>query len=272
MQVIKPFVKAVVLGVVFCSCNNKTEISKNQDTLFFNEITKVPYLDTTTYSIANTSYKSLEDAIGKDSPSYFIDSFSQRGNDFRLIYKLFDISNGVTLEKLTNGKWIRRIEFDKFNGAGLITHAIDVNNDGFKDILRESRFFSLIYLYNPAINNFIDTSCGDLNNDVYLIDTLHNIYCDFQEYRQHCRTIASTLYTYKNYTKYYLYRLELYNCDDDRLKVTKLILSKCTNGKLEGLEEIKTYKLQKPLDTDAENYFDNKNFWKREYKGLLKYN
>ncbi len=285
MQVFKQNTIAILILSVLCCCNNKpaTQQTNRQTTIaastildssqYINTVTKVPYLDTITYSTANTSYSSREEAVQKDSPSYYIDTFSQVGSAFRLIYKSFDPANKATLEKLVNGQWRRRIEFEKSNGAGEITHSADVNNDGYKDMLRESRFSSDIYLFNPSINNFIDTVCGDLNYDVFLIDSMHHIYCDFQEYRGGCGSIFSTLYTYQNYQKYYLYKLELYNCDDEEhSRITKLILSTCTDGNLENLKEIKTYKLPKPISTDTDHYFDNKKFWKKEYKQLPSYN
>lgn len=223
--------------------------------------------DTTDYSKIPI-IKTLKDCFHKSYVYYF----SVAKNKFRVVHLQSDSFPQVaTVQKFVTNKWENRIEFH--NGNKLDNFYFkDVNNDGVIDIVRKTYFDSEIYLFKPSINNFVDSVCGNLNYDVYLIDTLHNIYCDFQSYRQNCGNIFSTLYTFKNYTKYYLYNLELDNCDDEEhLKITKLILSKCINGNLENLKEIKTYKLRKPLNVDQYNYFDNKKFWKGKYKQLLGY-
>jgi hypothetical protein len=275
--------KRIIFNLLFLTllfgCKDKVKIvAKNNEiksvdsSKYINTVTLTPYLDTIDYSKCTVSYKGKLDSFETDIPAFYIDTFSFNNQKFRLIYKMLDSNNDATLEVFTNGQWFRRIEFDKFNGSGEITHNIDVNNDGFIDILRDARFFKQIYLYNPSINNFIDTSCGDFNTDVYLIDTLHNIYCDFQEYRQHCNTIFSSLYTFKNYKKVYLFKLDLDNCKNgDYSKIEKMILYKCLTNELYPNKELKTIKLEKPLDPEQENYFDNKQFWKKEYKRLLGY-
>jgi hypothetical protein len=261
------------------ACKDKVKIAQNNNEIisidsskYINTVSLTTYLDTIDYSKCQVSYKGKLDSFETDVPAFYIDTFSLNNQKFRLIYKMLDSNNDATLEIFTNGQWFRRIEFYKFNGSGEITHNIDVNNDGFIDILRDARFFKQIYLYNPAISNYIDKTCGDLNNDVYLIDSFHNIYCDFQEYRQHCNTIFSSLYTFKNYRKVDLFKLDLNNCENgDYSKIKKMVLSKCINGDIDAYEELKIIKLQKPLDPDEEKYFDNKSFWKKEYKRLLGY-
>ncbi len=281
MQALKYFFSIFLLTFIF-SCNNTTQNSVNKHNVdtthsidsskYINTASMTPYLDTIDYSQFTVSYVGKPDSFEVDIPAFYIDTFSLNNYRFRIIHKVLDEDNDGTLEKFTNGQWVRRIEFYKFNGSGDITHKVDVNNDGFVDILREAKFLQEIYLYNPSINNFIDTSCGVLNNDVFLIDTLHNIYCDFQEYRQHCNTIFSSIYTFKNFKKYYLFKLDLDNCKNgDYSKIEKMTLSKCINGELDETEELKTYKLKKPLNPDEEHYFDNKKFWTKEYKKLLGY-
>lgn len=263
----------------FFACKDKVKIAqKNNEIIsidsskFINTVSLTPYLDTIDYSKCQVSYKGKLDSFETDLPAFYIDTFTQNNQKFRLIYKMLDRHNDATLEVFTKGQWFRRIEFDKFNGSGEITHNIDVNNDGFVDILRDARFLHEIYLYNPSISNFMESSCGQLNKKVFLIDTLHNIYCDFQEYRQHCNTIFSSLYTFENYKRVDLFKLNLDNCENgDYSKIKKMVLSKCINTDLETYEELKTIKLKKPLDPEKKNYFDNKSFWKKEYKRLLGY-
>jgi hypothetical protein len=269
----------LLLLVLFFSCKYKAKvIEKNNETKntdsskYINTVTLTPYLDTIDYSKFKISYIGKPDTFEADIPAFYIDTFSLNNSKFRIIHRVNDPNNDATLEKFTNGQWFRRIEFDKFNGSGEITHNIDVNNDGYIDILRDARFFQEIYLYNPSIENFIDSSCGQLNTHVFLLDTLHNIYCDFQEYRQHCNTIFSSLYTFKNFKKVYLFRLDLDNCKNGSYsKIEKMVLYKCLFNELYPHKKLKTILLEKPLDPEQENYFDNKQFWKKQYKRLLGY-
>ena len=215
--------------------------------------------------------KTLKDCFGKSYVYYF----SVGENKFRVVHIRSDeFPQTATIQKLVSNKWQNRIEFQ--NGNKLDDFFFkDVNNDGFIDIVRHLYFDDEIYLYKPSVNNFIDSVCGILNYDVFLIDSLRSVYCDFQEYRQGAGSIFSTLYTFNDYSIYYLYKLELYNDDDDgaggHSKITKLILSKCVNGNrnLENLKKLKTIKLKHPLDADKEKYFNDKEFWKKEYKSLL---
>jgi hypothetical protein len=80
------------------------------------------------------------------------------------------------------------------------------------------------------------------------------------------------LYTFKNFRKYYLFKLDLDNCKNgDYSKIEKMTLSKCLNGELDQTEKLKTYNLKKQLNPEKEKYFDNKKFWTKEYKTLLGY-
>jgi hypothetical protein len=175
------------------------------------------------------------------------------------------------LQKLVHKKWQNRLAFYKYNHYYGIKLK-DVNNDGYIDILRKSRWFDEIYLYKPTINNFVDSVCGELFSNSYLIDTLHNIYCDFFEGKLLCYNINSTLYTYRDFHKYSLYKLDLYNCESEmHEKVTKLIISKAINGNDDNLYKIKTINLKKAIFISDKKYFDYIKFWRKRYRKLLGY-
>lgn len=288
MHKVKKFISAIII-LMFFSCNNSTK-DKNinvgnkqvlDSTKYINIYTKTPYLDTINYLRCTVSYTGKPDSFDADIPAYFIDTFSQNGNKFRLVYQILDSNNDATLEKSINGQWFRRIEFNKFNNAGEILHTIDVNNDGYKDITREAHFFKHVYFFDNAKNNFIDTIGATIDDGVFLLDTIKNIYCDIQEFRGMCGQIHSKLYTFKNFKRINLFDIELYNCTNDEASlVTKLIISKCydrpDDDYFDSLATLQTIKLHKPINLDKDyeprySYFDYLNFWKKNYKRLMNY-
>ena len=224
--------------------------------------------DTTNYSSIPVISK-LKDCFGDP----YVFNFKIDKIRFRVVHlKSNSFPQSAKIQRLYLNKWEDILEF--YEGPKLGSFKFkDVNNDGFIDIVRDMYFDSEVYLFKPAINNFIDSVCGILNYNIVLLDTIKNIYCDFQELRQNCGNISSTLYTFKNYSKYNLFYLELRNCNgyDNHKKIHELVLSKCIDGSLDNLKKIKKYKLQKSIPINAAKYFNNKEYWKKKYKQLLGY-
>ena len=225
--------------------------------------------------IDNTDYskipvvKKIDECFGAS----YVYHFKVGNTSFRAVHIRVDsFPETVTIQKYQHKKWYNRLKFQSINHHGCVEFK-DVNNDGFIDLVMGSRFDTEVYFYNPAIHNFIDSVCCNINDDVYLIDTVRHIYCDFQSLKSMCGQLTSTLYTIKKFEKRVLFHLELVNCDKNReeIQIKKLILSKCINGNEEKLEELQTIHLKKPLDQETENYFDNKAFWMKRYKKLLGY-
>jgi hypothetical protein len=294
----KRFIKLLSLLTIFSCCNSITKTNQlqkvndslniliNDTSAYFNRISKVRYVDTINYTALNTTYKKWDDTMEIDSrPLYYLDTFTESGNKFRLVHIKEDYDNVATLEKFINGHWIRRIEFERFNGSGDVTHSMDVNNDGYNDITEEHKFSNSAYFFDIAKNDFIHTS-GAYINDFFLLDTTKNLFCDFEEYRQMCGQIHSRLYTFRNFKRIDLFDLELYNCtetNNDVSLVTKLILSKYYERKTykpnwgtDSLVALKTIKLSKPINLDKDydpniGYFDYVNFWRKNYKRLMGY-
>jgi hypothetical protein len=227
------------------------------------DYSEFPYIDST------------RDVFGNS----YIDTFSIAGNRFRVVHELSDsFPETATIEKLVGNKWLKRIEFYKQNHFYGFHYNEDVNNDGYNDIVRESRFDSEVYFFNPSIKNFIDSVGAEINYEIHLIDTANKIFCDFQERKGGAGDITSTLYTFKSFHKYDLFQLQLYNGDsndDSNSIITKLILNKCINGNPDLLKQIEVIKLDKPINTEVSDengnqaYFDNKQFWFKRYKKLL---
>ncbi|MDE3145633.1 MAG: hypothetical protein KGL19_15895 [Bacteroidota bacterium] len=205
-------------------------------------------------------------------PSY-IDTFTESDIKFRIVHinNTRKRINTATLERLTNGKWLKRIEFEPLNHEGDFYRNQDVNRDGFNDIIHELRFNSEVYFFNYSKKDFIDSATAEINDDIFLIDTAKNIFCDFQEYKGMCGQITSSLYTFKGLRKYQLFELEFYNCKDPDL-ITKIILKKSINGSSELFKKVKDLVLKKPFGTyDVDKSFNYKAYWKKEYKKLLDY-
>lgn len=215
-----------------------------------------------------SSIKKLDDCFG-DSFKYY---FKVNGKHFRLIHKWDTTFPQTTyLQKLTDKKWQNRLVFYKYNHYYDLKLK-DVNNDGFIDILRQAKWFDEIYLFNPTKNNFIDSVCGERYEDTYLLDTLKNIYCDIHYGKMMCNSIYSFLYTYKNYKKYYLYTLDINNCDDEEFAfITGLTLSENIKGQEEEKHIKKEIKLKKRKKIDDNLLFYLQNYWKKNYKKLLGY-
>ena len=215
-------------------------------------------------------------------PSY-IDTFTESGVKFRFVQIENDTDvNSATLERFTNGKWIERIEFEKINHTGDFDRSEDINRDGYNDITRVLRFTTEVYFFDSIKKDFIDSATAELNDGIFLLDSTRNIFCDFQEFKQLCGNIYTSLYTFKNNKRLNLFKLELSNCDDEnRLFVNKIILNKCLSGDLKSLKPIETTKLKKSINIEdykaikllngEENYFNYISYWQQRYKKLLGY-
>ncbi len=154
--------------------------------------------------------------------SAYLDTFSVNGYQFRFVNPITNVSKGLSadiivyLEKQIQDKWVfTGLILGPGNHFGDFFHSKDVNGDGFIDITQNERFVQAVYFYNPEIANFYEDSTSDdnyINPHWILIDTARKVFCDFQDLKQMCSQIHSTLYTFKGFKKYSLYDLELYNC------------------------------------------------------------
>ncbi len=226
-----------------------------------------------TFNYANLPY--WDSTMDRFRTAY-IDTFTVDGCKFRFVNpfanKLEPDDIFVYLEKLINGKWvITKLSFSKELYGDDINHNVDVNDDGFIDITRSNRFGVNVYFFNPKTKTYTDTLLAGnyINPQRVLIDTLRKVFCDFQEYKGMCGQIHSTLYTFKEFQKYYLYDLELNNCSIDPDTVTKLVLSKCINGLYDSTKKIKETTLTKPIVVGDSGYFDYKTYWLNRYKDLM---
>ncbi len=277
------FHQIIIVFLIFCTaCNTKIK----EDNLAIN---KMSY-ETGSHASVNFSVDSFDSKNYSSFPYWeatmeqfgesYIDTFSVAGIKFRIVHEQADsFPQIITLEKLTiDKKWLKRIEFYDYNKAFEVEHLQDINRDGYIDILRYMYFDEEIYFFDPRKMDFVDSVGAIINPSVHLIDKVKNIFCDFQSYRENCGQIHSTLYTFKGLSKYELYQVELYNCDDEdeNSKVTKLILHKCIAGTSDSLVKVEETKLGKAINIDdsqysdgGQSYFNHKAYWLKRYKKLL---
>lgn len=271
-------------GIAFIflyACNStatKNNVEPQIQTLKTQVESNITKIDTALYS--QLSY--WDSTMERYGTSY-IDTFTEGGVKFRFVQLENDSDvNSATLERYTNGHWIERIEFDKENHTGDFDHSKDINRDGYNDITRILRYTSEVYFFDTIKKDFIDSATAELNDGIFLLDSNRNIFCDFQEFKQLCGNISSSLYTFKNNKRYNIFKLKLSNCDDEnRIFINKIILNKCLSGDLESLEPIETIRLKKSINLEdykpiklangEESYFDYITYWQDRYKQLLGY-
>jgi hypothetical protein len=294
------------ITIIIVSCNNETKESiahkKTVNHLEILDTSKLSSdsLDLQVNRIDTIKYSNLPywDTTMDRFDSAYIDTFSVDGIQFRFINPSedkFQLDILIYLEKLVNGHWIYTgFTIGTGNWVNDYYHSRDVNGDGYIDITQDLKWVQAVYFYNPQNKTYDSNNKYKLRDEYYinkdwiLLDTTKNIFCDFNDFKQLCSNIHSTLYTYKGFKKVELFDLELYNCserdDIDRNRfVTKLILSKCEpkliiKGNSQYTEysyvTIQEIKLPKPIDLDRDygvGYFDYVNFWKKNYKEILGY-
>jgi len=278
-----------LLSIFVYACNNGATNSVKVDTLPAVAQDDFPIRSTMSYSeeMFNNDTIDTENYTGfpyrdstMDCYESYIDTFTEGGARFRIVSEHSDTSiSTATVEKFADGKWIKRILFERLNHTGDFAHAEDVNRDGYVDFTRGLRFTSEAYLFDPSIKDFVAPSGVDLNYEIYVIDSNRNIFCDFQDFKQMAGQLHSKLYTFKGFARYDLYDLEFYNGGEDSSSlVTKLILSKCISGDADSTQTIEEIKLPQTIDieevskkyADSSDYFyDYRSFWKERYKKLV---
>jgi hypothetical protein len=193
----------------------------------------------------------------------YIDTFSVLNSRFRIIHNenLFD----GTVETYKSKQWITNFQFESLAGHEGYDRTKDVNFDGYIDLIWTTRWDTQVFLFNPKLKKFTDTSFFH-PREWTLIDIKEKIFCDSWEHWYFTEN-HSKLYTFEGNKLVELYHLEFLSSDskgelEDRSKlVEKVVLCKVINDK-------KAIKIKEIIvDSDVFNYLD---FWKSHYKELLK--
>jgi hypothetical protein len=194
----------------------------------------------------------------------YIDTFSILNHRFRIIHNE-NLYDGI-VETYKNKQWVNNFQFEGLSGHQGYDRTKDVNFDGYKDLIWTMEWDTKVFLFNPKLKKFADTSFFHPLQWT-LIDKKKKIFCDFWEHWYFSEN-HSKLYTFEGNKIVELYNLEFFSSDpkgelEDRSKlVEKVVLYKVTNGK-------KTIKIKEIIvDSEAFNYLD---FWKSSYKELLKF-
>ena len=153
----------------------------------------------------------------------------------------------------------------------------DENNDGCFDIVTRQKYGADVLFYNKSKSKFDDTIVFIHNPKRLLLDTIKNIFCDLDYYRD--KNIKSSLYTYEGSKIIMLFSLDwLHKGDipewDDNVKKYKTILYRYNNSEKYFVKKIRK-KLKVLTQTggnvDDGDYADYYSFWKENYKKLLGY-
>ena len=219
-----------------------------------------------------------DSTIDASSGQGYIDTFSVFDSHFRLVHHdtLYD---GI-VEKNINGAWVRCFEVDNMGNYNDYSLK-DVDGDGYKDFVKDNKWDSEVYFFDPVIDNFINLSTAHISQDWVILDSTEMVFCDFQEGKEMKGQIYSTLYEFRGFYRKELYQVELDNNKNEDV-IGGLILKKCNrimdycagmDCYVKSLTVVKKIKLDKPIDLTKDyrdsGYFDYKSFWKTRYKKLL---
>jgi hypothetical protein len=186
----------------------------------------------------------------------YIDTFSVKENKFRIIHN--DSMYDGIVEMYKNKKWIKNVVFDNLGNNNAYNRTQDVNLDGFKDIIWLRKWDTEVFLYNPKLQRFTNTSFTHPEKWI-LIDKNKKVFCDFWEH-WYAAENHTKLYTFQGLKLISLYRLEYITNERTEQLIKKVILYKTTNSGVDlKIKEIN-------VDSDE---FDYLNFWTSNYKQLL---
>jgi hypothetical protein len=190
------------------------------------------------------------------------DTFSVFDARFRIIHNenLFD---GI-VEIYKNKQWITNFQFESLAGHEGYDRTKDVNFDGYKDLIWTMEWDTKVFLFNPKLKKFADTSFTHPHKWA-LIEKKKKIFCDFWEHWYFTEN-HSKLYTFEGDKLVVFYYLDFFSNDpkgeleDESKLVEKVVLYKVNGKKSIKIKEI-------IVDSEVFNYLD---FWKSNYQELLK--
>jgi|GEM_PF-3224888 len=218
------------------------------NTIDTNKYTKLPFWDTT---------------ISHYSAQGYIDTFSVDHQKFRIIHNdtLFD----GTLEVYQQGQWHKNFEFELLGNRTDYDRTMDLNGDGFNDLLDMFRAGGKVHLYDPSRKAFSDTINGRLGDEWLLLDSAQHIYYDLYDHKYSNGFTESYLFTFRGQQRIDLLTAEMYfDKDSDSLFITNTrIYLRDTNKRLEQI---------KPTGKVSIADFDYSQFWEtyyQKYKSLV---
>lgn len=214
---------------------------KTNDTFWKADYPNLPYWDST---------------FSYNGSRGYLDTFSIMGNQFRIVHN--DTAYDGSVETYKNGKWSINLLFENLGNHNKYDRTKDVNLDGYKDLIWFKKWETEIYLFNPKLKCFEDSSF--VHPKIWkVIDEDKKIFCDFWEH-WYVEESYSELYTFKDGKLKVLFHLKYISDEPKGTKIKKVILYKISDS-------AKDSKV-KEIDVNAEE-FDYLSFWKSNYRQLL---
>jgi hypothetical protein len=237
----------IFLMLTFNCCAQKNPVSiklKENDIFWKTGYPNLPFWDST------FSYNG-----GKG----YLDTFIIMGNHFRVIHN--DTSYDGSVEIYKNRQWTTNLVFENLGNHNKYDRTKDVNLDGFTDLIWFRKWETEVFLFNPKLRRFEDTSFN--HPEIWtLIDKDKKIFCDFWEHF-YVEENHSKLYTFENNKLKVLFYLKYISDEPRGMEIKKVALYKNSNSKT----EIKI----KEIEVNADE-FDYISFWKSNYKQLISSN
>jgi len=193
----------------------------------------------------------------------YIDTFSLNNTLFRIVPdKASTIKGRLQLQKNVNGEWQKRISF----GYPIDVHSVhytrqtDVNCDGYNDLSVNQKHLRDGYIFDPAVNDFVQTAVP-AGYAVTMIDSTQHLIASIDNDEGLVNGI-SMLYKITPDFKMYVY-CYLFITDNSSGTVKTCNLYKCANGNVNT-------KVKVEVSTVKSETFDfYADYWKAKYNKLM---
>lgn len=186
------------------------------------------------------------------SSSAYMDTFAIGKTGFRIIHAAYKSS--LIVEKEDNSNWIVQYDAGDFEYSENFDRTKDLNRDGYKDLIFESRRFGSVYFFDAARKTFSDTPNCDIVTMDWLIDTARNWYAEVYPKKP----VVSNLFTFKDLGRVDLLRMEFDT--DNGLNLLNCLLFNANSN-----QTIKKLNLTGNADVWSFNY---DSCWKKQFKYL----
>ena len=134
----------ISLIFTFSCCGQKSPISikmQTDDTIWKSGYPNLPYWNST---------------FSYNGDRGYLDTFAIMGNKFRIIHN--DTSYDGSVENYKNRQWTTNLVFENLGNHNKYDRTNDVNSDGFKDLIWFRKWETEVFLFNPKLKRFEDTS------------------------------------------------------------------------------------------------------------------
>ncbi|MFC4231827.1 hypothetical protein ACFOW1_07990 [Parasediminibacterium paludis] len=234
---------------------NDTAVSKTVESSLNNTFVKNP-IDTCQY--LNLPY--FDTSMDHSGAQGYIDTFTINNHKFRIIHQdtLFD----GTVEKYQNGHWFETMEFENLGNHNDYDISLDLDGDGFRDLIFYWKWNGEVHFFNPIKNEFSDTANCIIERDWTLIDTSKHIFYENQFGKLIHSPAYSNLFILKDAKRIDIATLEIsYNPNDDDQNII--------GGKLYSNNYKTAIENIIPKNKTSVTDFNYEKFWRDRYLKLI---